>query len=365
MKVSIIGTAGIPARYGGFETLAENLARYHCSKNLNCELFVYCSSRSSEFQDDLFQNAKLIYVGLKPNGIQSVLYDAACLLKAAVGKSDVIFVLGVSGALLIPFVKLFFGPKVYTNIDGIEWKRDKWGPIARFFLKVSEWAAVRFSDLVISDNQGIQDYVLQAYHKESCQIPYGGDHAVSVRRESLEGLYDVPPGYVFGLCRIEPENNVDMILKAFSDNDKVPLVFVGNWNNSIFGRRLKNKYSCVQHIKLVDPIYNLAVLHSLRADARFYVHGHSAGGTNPSLVEMMFIGCPILAFDCSYNRYTTENKGQYFSSHQSLSLMLAHLDDPSSRRLLESQGEELLKVARRRYRWELIGKKYFELAGLE
>jgi len=171
MNISIIGTVGIPARYGGFETLAENLVK---SKTEGVKYTVFCSAKSYPVKPDNYIGAKLRYIKLNANGISSIPYDLISMLMSL--KSDVMLILGVSGSLFLPLIRLLYRGKIITNIDGIEWKRDKWGKLARFILRISEKFAVRFSDVVIGDNQGIIEYIKEIYRREAVLIEYGGDH---------------------------------------------------------------------------------------------------------------------------------------------------------------------------------------------
>lgn len=344
-KISVIGTVGLPACYGGFESLVENLVRYK-SKKINYH--IYCSKGSYETRPDKVDGAELTYIPLKANGIQSVPYDILSMLDCMLFKRpDVILILGVSGCIFLPFLRLFTKSRIVTNIDGLEWRRDKWGRVAKKFLKFSESIAVKFSDVIIADNKAIGDYVTKEYFKDNEIIAYGGDHAI---RE-----IDVEPeeqDYALALCRIEPENNVGMILKAFSQTNK-KLKFVGNWDSSVFGKKLKSNYSNFDNINLLDPIYDLDRLYELRKNCSLYMHGHSAGGTNPSLVEMMHFGVPIYAFDCGFNRYSTEEKASYFSDENQLISKLKSFDSE-----LAANGLAMQEIALRRYTWEKIASLY-------
>jgi hypothetical protein len=173
MHISIIGTAGIPANYGGFETLAENLVTNNLSR---VQYTVFCSAKMHKTRIDTYKGAALKYVNLSANGMSSILYDLICMLCSL--RSDVMLILGVSGSIFLPFIRLLYRGKIITNIDGIEWKRDKWNKLARLILRISEWAAVKFSDVVIGDNQGIIDYVAREYQTNAVLIEYGGDHVV-------------------------------------------------------------------------------------------------------------------------------------------------------------------------------------------
>lgn len=345
-NVAVVGTVGIPACYGGFESLVENLTSY---KSDNYSYTVFCSEKSYKNKLNQHNGADLVYIPLKANGIQSVLYDIWSLVKCWVLRPDVVLILGVSGCLFLPVFKLFSKSKIITNIDGLEWKRDKWGKWARKFLKYSESIAVKYSDVIVADNKAIGDYVFREYRTKSAIIAYGGDHAL---RRTIESSNE-NSSFCLGLCRIEPENNVHMILEAFKGSNQ-HLKFVGNWNSNEFGRALKTRFQNEDNIQLLDPIYDLDELFKLRSSCSFYLHGHSAGGTNPSLVEMMHFGVPIFAFDCSFNRYSTEDKAQYFHSVESLRHLLEREDNIT----LRNNALSMKEVANRRYRWAEITRLY-------
>ena len=228
--------------------------------------------------------AKTEYVGLNANGMQSIPYDILSLVKAA-RNSDVILVLGVSGCAFLPIFRLFSKKKLVINIDGLEHRRDKWNKWARRFLKFSEKQAVKYGDVIITDNKGITDYVMEEYGKPSELIAYGGDHVLTYPDEELVGRtmkeYGIEKDkYAMALCRIEPENNVHTILEAF-ENAKKRLIFIGNWNKSEYGRNLAEKYKNSEYVKITPAVYDLNVLNVLRSNCSIYLHGHSAGAQIP------------------------------------------------------------------------------------
>jgi len=342
--ISIIGTVGVPACYGGFETLVENLLDENKQER---DITVYCSAKSYDNKIKKYKNAKLIYIPLNANGAQSIPYDISSLLHAVYKRSDNILLLGVSGAICLPFIRLFSKVRIVTNIDGLEWKRDKWNSWVKRFLKYSEKLAIKYSDVVVADNKAIGDYVKAEYNVESEIIAYGGDHAV------IADLKISDDGYALALCRIEPENNVELILEAFSQSKK-KLIFIGNWDKSDFGQGMKAKYLQFDNIDIVDPIYDIKKLFEIRQKCSFYVHGHSAGGTNPSLVEMMHFNKNIFAFDCNYNRASTENKAEFFSSELEL---VALIDFEAT----FANALDMKEIAERRYTWDIVKKQYFDL----
>ncbi len=351
-KVAIIGTVGVPANYGGFETLVENLVRYHDANALPYDVTVYCSSKSYDEQKPVYLSAHLKYIPLQANGAQSIVYDWISLL-LAMWRADVILLLGVSGATMLPVVRLLSSAKIVTNIDGIEWRRQKWKGLAKWFLKFSEKVAVRFSHEVIADNGAIAEYIKETYGVDAHVIAYGGDHALGVEAVPVDEL-KLPSIYAFSVCRIEPENNVHMIIEAFAAQTDLPLVIVGNWDSSEYGRNLRVQYVGVDHIHLLNPIYDLGKLNTLRSQANIYVHGHSAGGTNPSLVEAMHFGIPVFAYDCNFNRFTTEDKAIYFSDVHDLLQAL-------TQKYPSNSGEMMAAIAQRRYTWGIVAGLYFSL----
>ena len=351
-KLAILGIVGVPANYGGFETLVENilglLPKFY-------DVTVFCESKSYPEKLNTYKGANLVYLNQKANGAGSVIYDAISLLKTY-QNHDYILLLGVSGAFMIPILKPFTKAKIVTHIDGLEWKRDKWGPFAKKFLKLSEALAVRFSHGVIADNKHIQEYIQEEFGKDSFLIAYGANHVNAVEPEHYVKKFSfLSSPYVFTVCRIEPENNVEMQLRAFMECEiGMPYVVVGNWNASDYGMKLYHEYSKIKNIILYNPIYETEELNVLRSNCYFYLHGHSAGGTNPSLVEAMYLGLPVIAYGVNYNRETTFGKALYFIDFEELKSLLFQI-----RNLDRDQMKlDLAKLAKKNYSWRAITKKY-------
>jgi glycosyltransferase involved in cell wall biosynthesis len=356
-KLAIIGTVGLPACYGGFETLAEQLVSQLGDE---LEITVYCSTSGypSEKRKSTWESARLVWLPLKANGIGGIFYDAISILHALF-YANTLLILGVPGAILFPFVKLFTNKRLVVNIDGLEWSRQKWGRFARLFLKYSEQIAVKWADEVVTDNAAIQKYALERYGKHTNLITYGGDQAkpLPLTPEIEEKYPFVLQRYAFTVCRIEPENNIEMLLQAYESSNKIPLVVVGNWYNSDYGKHLKYKYTGNDNILLYDPIYDLNILNRLRANAAIYMHGHSAGGTNPSLVEAMHLGVPIVAFDVIFNRVTTHHRAFYFGTKSELCTILAFLDFD----LFGESAKEMHELAKLHYTWASVARNYANL----
>ncbi|UFH54874.1 DUF1972 domain-containing protein [Spirosoma sp. KNUC1025] len=352
--VAIIGTVGIPAKYGGFETLAEHLVEQLGNE---FDMSVYCTTKKygAAQQQSHYKGARLIYLPFDANGLQSIIYDCISIVHALF-YADVLLVLGVSGGIILPFVRWFTRKKIIVSIDGIEWKRNKWRKLARWYLWAAEWLAVRYSHADISDNESIQNYTAIRYKTLSHIIEYGADHtlAVSPTNADREQYPFLAKPYAFTVCRIEPENNIHLVLAAFAQLPRHTLVMVGNWKNSEYGNSLRERYQQHTNLLMLDPIYDQRQLDLLRSNCLVYIHGHSAGGTNPSLVEAMYLGLPIMAFDVNYNRTTTENKAFFFKTADELTHHIQH----TSVAKLKEQAAVMKSIAYRRYSWSVIAQKY-------
>jgi glycosyltransferase involved in cell wall biosynthesis len=354
-SVAIIGSVGVPPKYGGYETFTDQLVR-HLGNQF--DFTVYCSAKRYEHRLNDYCGAKLVYLPFNANGFQSIIYDITAIFHA-LSRSDTLLILGVSGCTILPIVRLISRKKILVNMDGMEWKRGKWSGLAKAFLKLSEAFAVKYAGELITDNAEIQRYVMNAYGREGVLIAYGGDHAVPERdiEEYSDDFGFLRGKYAFGVCRIEPENQVASVLEAFSAMDGFPLALVGNWENSAYGRKLKATYEQAKNMYMIDAIYDQKKLDVLRSNCSLYIHGHSAGGTNCTLVEAMSLGLPIVAYDVAYNRETTENKAIYFKDTSELIAILQSMGSFN----LEKVSNDMHEIAQRRYRWDIIASKYAAL----
>lgn len=353
--IGIIGTNGLPGKYGGWDQLV-----IHLTKNLQDQFnfIVYTSYTNYDPNNNIINNAKIKKIGFKANGMQSIPYDIVSMLHA-VRHCDVLYLCGTSGCISLPFMRLF-GKKIILNPDGQEWLRGKWSTPVKWFLKTSESLGVKKSDIVVADNKVIKDYLLSEYKKDSVEIEYGGDHVLKEpMSKETEDFYDIQDKkYAFKVCRIVPENNIDIILEAFKEYPSMNLILIGNWDFSEYGKNLREKYKNYKNLKLLSPIYDQKKLDELRSNCAVYIHGHSVGGTNPSLVEAMNLGLCIYSFDVSYNRETTENKAFYFGTkNELLSLLQNSVDEDKMKKC----AENMLEIAQRRYTWEIITNKYAKI----
>lgn len=353
MKAAIVGIQGLPNNYGGFETLSEYLVKYLAKE---IDFTIYCSNEVVKQPNLEYMGAKLKYVNICSHGAKGIVYDSLCLIDAAHRNFDVILILGFGPGLVIPFLPRKIKNKIILNFGGLDWKRDKWSHFAQKIIQTCESLLVRNAKKVISDNFKIQEYVRDTYGKDSTLIAYGGDQAAhkSITPEMQKKYPFLADKYAFEVARIQSDNNIEMLMNAFVAANKMPLVLVGNWKVSEYGIALRAKYQNKKTLILLDAIYDREILDVLRSNCSLYVHGHSAGGTNPSLCEAMYLGLPVMAFSNGYNEGTTDGKAIYFKDADDLKEML--LNTPEE--VLKSIGPKLKEVADACYRWNFIAEGY-------
>lgn len=320
LKIAFIGAVGLPNRYGGFEAFLEHcapvVARNCGSVIVTCDASVYADKAQN------FEGVKRIFIPLKANGAMSVFHDLFAFFSVFFQATHIV-VLGVSGGLWFPFLRFIadlFGKKILVNVDGVEWQRGKYGGVKRAFLWFSDRLSQIFAHRVIYDNAALRSYVVGWASSKATMIPYPGDYVLKsaiARKADWSALT---------ICRIEPENNIEMLLMGALESPVECYTFVGNWGASEYGRALRKKYSTFSKLDLRDPIYDPSELAALRDSCSVYIHGHSVGGTNPSLVEMLFYDCAILCFDVPYHRETTLGNAAFFADKEDLSRLLANSD---------------------------------------
>lgn len=356
VTIPLVGTVGVPARYGGFETLVEQLCRHVPAEHIRFVVYCERSSYSTTERAASFEGHHRVFLPLKANGISSLFYDSLSLIDAVLRRrADDVFIFGYSGAWILPLLKLL-RPRVrfIVNVDGMEWRRAKFSPPTRLFLKALEWCAARTASIIIADNAALSELFLRRYRTEPVVIAYGGDHTLvsKVAPGSAMLAGRKTDGYYLSIARIEPENNCQIIIDGCIAAS-VPLVFIGNWAANGYGTSLRERYGNIENIALLDPIYDQAVLALWRSGATGYIHGHSVGGTNPSLVEALFHADRLASFDCAFNRATLSDAGNYFSDANSLAALL--------RIGLTPINETDLIQLREIYRWHKIAASYCRL----
>ncbi len=357
MKIAILGTRGIPNYHGGFEQFAEFFSIFLQQKEIDA--YVYCSS-IHPYKENTYKNVKRIVCRDYEDKIGTAgqfLYDLNCILDARKRNFDVILQLGYTSSSIWSFL---FPQKaiIITNMDGLEWKRTKYNAMVQQFLMFAEKLAVNQSDYLISDSIGIQDYISKKYKKTSEFIAYGATLFDSPDLNKIQHIATIPYSYDLLIARMEPENNIETIIKGYLKKDVGrKLLLVGNYVGTKFGQYLHERYGSNESIVFLGSIYDMDTLDNLRYYSNLYFHGHSVGGTNPSLLEAMSCNCCIVAHDNVFNKSILNQDAFYFSDEQQLSEWLF---------LNKQEDDILLKIASNRnkiknqYDWDVINTKYLE-----
>ncbi len=328
IKVGILGTRGIPNRYGGFEQWAEQLSVGLVKSG--CRVSVYCSHFHPYKKPD-FNGVTLIKKwDPKKLGLASqFIYDLLCILNARKQDYDVIIQLGyttssVWGWLLPRKVKIIY------NMDGMEWKREKYKGLLKTFLKRAEKLAIKHSGVVIADSKPIKQYLDVKYQIQSVYIPYPATPFTNPDEQILDKFNLKKENYYLLIARFQPDNNLEMIIQGvLASNTDVPLVIIGDYQNR-YGRYLRTKYNNKQ-IVFIGKYYDQTGLNNLRYHCLLYFHGHSAGGTNPSLLEAMASSCVISAHDNKYNRAVLEKDAFYFKNQKEIETILNRFKEKTSK----------------------------------
>lgn len=357
MKIGIVGTRGIPNYYGGFEQFAEYLAKILVEKGH--EVTVY-NSHYHPYQEKEWNGVQIIHKYDPENSLGTAgqfIYDFNCILDTRKRDYDIILQLGYTSSsiwgMLLPRKKSL----VITNMDGLEWKRSKYNRWVRRFLLFAERLGVKYSDYLISDSIGIKQYLKEKYNSESTFIPYGTHRVYKFDENALNEFGLSKHEYYMLIARLEPENNIEVILDGVKVSGvQQDFLVIGN-HNTDYGRFLKVKYKDVPNIRFMGGIYEIDKLNSLRYFCKVYFHGHSVGGTNPSLVEAIGSGAFICAHDNIFNRSILEGDALYFTDRRGVESALGLSYIPQRE---EVQNNNWMKVEKK-YLWQAIADQHEEL----
>jgi glycosyltransferase involved in cell wall biosynthesis len=311
--LNILGTRGIPAAHGGFETFAERLALFLVSRGVS--VTVYCQSdqgRDLKGREDRWHGVKRVHFGTKTAGrLGTMEFDLRCV-RDVVNRPGVDLVLGYNTAVFNVLQRIK-KREVFMNMDGIEWKRAKWSLPAKMWFFLNEVAGSNLCTVAIADHPEIATHVAKRCWKAPVVIPYGSDIIGAASDKPVRDLGIVPGKYFISVARIEPENSILEIVEAFQQaNVQSDLVVLGRLDaDKNYHRQVRNAGGT--KVKFPGAIYEDDSLRALRFHARAYVHGHQVGGTNPSLVEAMGAGNAVIAHDNQFNRWTAGSGQKYFS----------------------------------------------------
>ncbi len=368
MKIAFVSTRGIPNNYGGFEQFAEYISVGMAQRGH--EVVVY-SPKFHPYQESTYKGVRIKHIYSPEtwmgSSVGSFFYDFASL-RDALKKEDFDIIYEAGYTSIIPAyiwfnVKKRKRPIFTTNMDGLENKRSKFSPMVRRFLDWEEKMAVKYSHSLIADNMGIHDYYKEKYGKESKFLAYGADIHDDFKAEYLEEFGLKSEEYYILIARLEPENNIVMAIEGYlhsKENGRRPLIVVGK-TNTPHGKELVEKYGNERNVEFVGGIYDFKKLDSVRHFSKAYFHGHSVGGTNPSLLEAMAAGCFIFAHDNIFNRAVLKENAFYYPSADKVTEYLNRIDTIAEGSKIQYTARNI-EVIRNEYSWEsLIDKheKYF------
>lgn len=356
MEIGILGTRGVPNYHGGFEQFAEFFSVYLAKNNHN--VYVYNSS-SHPYQDKLYKGVKIIHCydpEDKVGTIGQFIYDLNCILDSRKRKFDILLQLGyTSNSIWGKFLPR--SSIVITNMDGLEWKRSKYSPRVQKFLKYAEKLAIKTSDYLIADSIGIQDYLFKNHNVKSNYIAYGAELFNTPSIEILSEYNVKAFNYNMLIARFEPENNLETILDGVALSIiKTPFLVIGKHNLNKYGAYLKNKFKGLNHIRFIGGVYNLEHLNNLRFYSNLYFHGHSVGGTNPSLLEAMSSKALIIAHNNEFNKSILKGNALYFKTDVEVKQYIETIKKSNHKNKIETCYEEIKK----QYNWGIINNKYLD-----
>lgn len=356
MRIALIGTRGVPARYGGFETAIEEIGSRLA--DAGHEPVVFCRTPEGEEKLDVYKGMQLVHLpSLKKRSLETLSHTGLSVIDRHLHGVDCAVVFNAANAPLLPVIRARRIP-VATHVDGLEWRRGKWSGTGQQYYRVSEQLAVRWSDALIADAQGIADYYTEEFHAPTRKIAYGAPILKDPTAEKLVPLGVESGKYHLVVARFEPENHVLEIVQGYvASGAERPLVVVGSAPYSDeYTARIRE--AADSRVKLVGGLWDQDQLDQLYANSLSYLHGHSVGGTNPSLLRAGGAGAFTVAWDVDFNREVVGTTGEYFGSVSALSRVLEQVESEPDR--CQRRGLDL-QASMHRYDWDQVARDYERL----
>ncbi|HNR18876.1 MAG TPA: DUF1972 domain-containing protein [Bacteroidia bacterium] len=353
MKIAIVSTRGIPNNYGGFEQFAEHISVALAKRGHAVTVY---NPHFHPNKKEKFEGVDIVKIFSPEKQFKTAanfIYDYLSLKHAIKSKHDIILCCGyTTSSVFFPFL-YFKKAKLVTNVDGIEWKRSKYSPLIQRLTKQFEKLAVSYSDALIADNVGIANYLKESYGKNSAFIPYGANAFPEFNSEILK-TFGVSAGeFDVLMARMEPENNIEPILNAYAQTPLHKIIVVGSTKNN-FGKKMRKRFSNFSNILFLEWINDKVTLDTLRHFSRLYIHGHSVGGTNPSLLEAMAAGSFIVAHNNEFNKGVLGDEALYFNSTDNLKTIIEQKEF-RDREVFQSKNK--IKIITD-YSWDKISDGY-------
>jgi len=354
LKVAILGTRGIPNHYGGFEHISEHVsaglvARGHAVTVYNSHNHPYTQSTWNGVEIRHCYDPEYL-IGTAGQFV----YDLNCLLDARKRNYDVVLLMGYTSSS----VWSRFYPQqstIISNMDGLEWKRSKYSKPVQQFLKYAEKLAVKHSDYYVADSRVIKNYLSDKYGIDSAYIPYGAEAFSEVEREQFEKSEALKEDYFLLMARMEPENNIETILEGFNNSDSRRKFKVLGDTGNRFGKYITHRFANDNRIEFKGSIFDNAKVRSLQNNSYLYFHGHSVGGTNPSLLEAMASEALIAAHDNPFNKSVLSNDAFYFSDSNGVRDLVQNVQRKAPEQLMVNNNLHKIKHV---FNWETIIDQY-------
>lgn len=357
-NLSILGIRGIPAAHGGFETFAERLALYLVAKGWT--VTVYCQESGDDpVYEDSWQDVRRVHIPVSKDGAAGTVIFDWLSVRYAVKEPGLALTLGYNTALFCALLRIK-GRRNLINMDGIEWRRAKWRPLERAWLYMNERLGCWLGNHLIADHPAIAQHLATRVNASKItMIPYGADSVTSADAGLLSSYGLEPGGFALVIARPEPENSILEIVSAFSVKPRgMKLALLGRYDAANdYHRRVMAAAS--GEVLFLGPIYEKARVEVLRFYTRLYVHGHQVGGTNPSLVEALGAGSPVLAHDNPYNRWVAGQGAHYFKDETECAAYFAQLLEDRTR-LAQMSGASRTRH-QEAFTWPMVLEKYEQL----
>jgi glycosyltransferase involved in cell wall biosynthesis len=357
LSIAMIGTRGVPARYGGFETAVEEIGTRLAERGHT--IVVYCRNSGQNIKE--YQGMHLVNLpALRRRSLETLSHTALSVAHAATRRPDMAFVFNAANAPLLPVLRARRIP-IAVHVDGIEWQRAKWQGAGRRYYRWAERACARSGLDLIADSRGIQDHLRRVYDVESHFIPYGAP-ILGVGSSRLGELGLEARQFHLVVARFEPENHILEIVRGYVDSGAIhPLIVVGSAAyGAQYSELVRKAANEDPRVRFLGGLFDQELLDQLYGNAASYLHGHSVGGTNPSLLRALGAGATSIAYDVSFNREVAGEDGEYFTTAEDLDplLHLSEFDQAAWR----ARGVRLRDRMSQLYRWDDVTDGYEQLA---
>ena len=357
MRIALVGTRGVPARYGGFETCVEEVGRRLVKAGH--EVVVYCRKGNSGdgTADELseYEGMELVHLpAVSRKSLETLSHTALSVKHLRKHPVDVAIVFNSANAPFVPFLRSQ-GIPVATHVDGLEWMRSKWQGVGRRYYRIAESLAVRWSDALIADAQGISDYYRMEFDADTELIAYGAPIVSEENTDRLDRVGVLPGRFHLAVARFEPENHVDVIVDGYRRSSaNLPLVVVGSAPSA--DEHTARIHSLADdRVIFTGGIWDQELLDQLYANCATYLHGHSVGGTNPSLLRAIGAGAATIAYDVNFNREVARHTGVYFRTAADVAAQLEFAEEfPQATAARGAEARDLAYL----YDWDDVAGSY-------